>query len=177
MVDEQAVLHDDGTIEFHDVLHEEPPVTWASVDEFAATYDAEQIEDAHDPDHELGAATKFMMALAHEGPDWAVDFFRQLVVRVDSSSLGILGAGPLEDLVRHDSQDPGRIEAVEIAARQLPEFQKTLSNVWLGEDLPQAFRSRLSVLGARDFVAEHEMNGDEIATYTEFRDSKGWDWG
>ena len=176
MAYEQAVLRDDGTIEFHDDPGEEPPTTWRDLREFATAYDVEQM-GWNKANVENGPATEFMIRLAYEAPSWAVDFLRQLVVLVDASSVASLGCGALEDLTRHDSLDPARIEAIEIAAQQIPAFQKALSNVWLNEDLPEDVRVRLSRLGARDFVAEGAMDENERAAYVEYRDSNGWDWG
>ncbi len=158
------------------MFDEAPPATWAGPVEFAAAYDGEQ-SDSDERDRDLGPATSFLYCLAQEAPIWAVDLFREVVVRVNSATVVALGCGPLEDLARHDSHDVRRIEAIEIAAREVPEFQVALANVWLGDDLPRDLRERLARVGARDFVAEEEMAEDARASYVAHREARGWGWG
>jgi hypothetical protein len=72
----------------------------------------------------------------------AWDVVLALVTMADDESLGYIGAGPLEQLIRHFG--PELVDRIEDCARQDPRFRFCLESVWLAEgDLPPAVQDRI----------------------------------
>lgn len=66
----------------------------------------------------------------------------------DQTLLACVGAGPLEGLVSHSGHGDATLADVDRAARQEPLFRRALENVWLGSNVSDVVKNRLSVLGA-----------------------------
>jgi hypothetical protein len=75
-------------------------------------------------------------------PDDAWNLVLALVTMADDESLGYIGAGPLEKLVRRFGSD--LVDRVEDRAREDPRFRFCLGSVWLSEgELPPAVQDRV----------------------------------
>ncbi|WP_138759968.1 DUF6869 domain-containing protein [Modestobacter altitudinis] len=64
----------------------------------------------------------------------------------DADVIGLVGAGPLEDLVSHSGNGLRILDEVDRAARHHPAFRAALRTVVLGEDVPQPVLTRLAEL-------------------------------
>jgi hypothetical protein len=128
----------------NDVLGTE--AAWTSVEEWAAAWFAEWRGNEH------GAACDFIDAA---GDDAVPGVVEALVVLAESAGgdeqvLSWIGAGPLENLVSHSGNGLLVLADVDRAARQNIAFRAALRTVWLGSDVPEPVRVRLTELGATD---------------------------
>jgi hypothetical protein len=89
------------------------------------------------------------VGLGAADPEDAWNVVLALVTMADDESLGYIGAGPLEQLVRRFGS--ALVERIEDRARQDPRFRFCLGSVWLSEgDLPLAVQDRVvSASGGR----------------------------
>jgi len=62
--------------------------------------------------------------------------------------LGLVGAGPMEELFSDGADGARFMDDVERRARQQPRFRKAVAGMWLGKDVPRDIRDRLTPFGA-----------------------------
>jgi hypothetical protein len=88
--------------------------------------------------------------LIHDDPGTAWLAIQALVRHATSTkTLGSIGAGPLEDLVRHHPAD--YVEPIERLAREDEGFRVALSGVWLAlRDVPEALARRYWIASGRE---------------------------
>lgn len=75
-----------------------------------------------------GRASRLMHSLIDYRPEEAWQRILVLIDEADDYSLGLIGAGPLEDLLSTDAEQ--FIERVEAQATTNPRFRVSLLNVW-----------------------------------------------
>ncbi len=167
----QAYLEADGTCWLYDEFEETRVAEWPSLAAWAAGWIDEWSSGSFD------VASDFAHAMTEQPREWAVDALVLLSEMATPAQRGWVGAGPLEDLLSHSDNGATVLDEVEHVARQRPAFRTALSNVWLGEDVPEEVRRRLAELDARDFVAEHAMSPEELSTYVAERAALGPDRG
>ncbi len=152
---------------------EETELSWPTVEQWAAAWFAEQRSE------KWAEACEFMNTACDDAVPGVVEALIVVseMAGCDAQLLGWVGAGPLEDLVSHRGNGLRVLTDVDRAARQNPAFRNALSNVWLGENVPEVVRKRLGELGARDFVAEHAMTEEQAAAYIVDRNARDLGWG
>ena len=84
-----------------------------------------------------------------EPSDNIVDLLVELceVASGDVETIGVLGAGAVEDLVNNHGER--FVDEIEQAARRHPQFRTCLSHVWFSEQLEPALRDRLARLAGQ----------------------------
>jgi hypothetical protein len=125
---------------------DEPGRSWPSVRSWADEWVAEKRAERH------GDASEFLEDACEYAVPGVVDALAVLadVASLDADMLGLVGAGPLEDLLSHSGNGARVLGEVERAARQGRAFRAALRSVWLGGDVPEKVRARLVELGASD---------------------------
>lgn len=119
--------------------------SWVTVEQWAVAmldeWRAKKYLEAHE----------FIDAACQDAVPGVVDALIVLAETADGDAdlLGLVGAGPLEDLVSHSGNGLRVLPDVDRAARQNPAFRAALTRVWLGPDVPEAVRTRLGELGAQ----------------------------
>jgi hypothetical protein len=93
-----------------------------------------------------GWADVVVQHLCEHDPDRAVPVIRALVAEAkDEEELALIGAGPLEDLLRR--QGPQAIAHVEAAAQADSRFRFALAGVWPSEQHPEVWKRWAGALG------------------------------
>jgi hypothetical protein len=167
----EAYLEPDGTCWLYDAFEETRVAEWPSLAAWAEAW----IDECSSG--RFAFACDFGDAMTEEPREWAVEALVLLSEMATPDQRGLVGAGPLEDLLSHFGNGARVLDEVERVARKRPAFRAALSNVWLGEDVPEGVRHRLAELDARDFVAEHAMSPQEFAAYVAKRRALGLDRG
>jgi hypothetical protein len=144
-VSDKAILEADGSCSFFDRFEEQTTATWPSLAAWAVDWISEW------KINRFGPASDFAHAMTEEPADFAVAALVVLAASAEDNddNLGMIGAGPLEDLLSHSGHGALMLESVAAAARQEPAFRKALTNVWLSKDVPENVRLQLGTLGAR----------------------------
>jgi hypothetical protein len=97
--------------------------------QWVEAYIAAQEQGGVDGDHPLWWAIDRFFELMHEHPE---DCWQAILAVLDTTNsesvLGILGAGPLEDLIHEHG--PEFIDRIEFEARENPPFKALLASVW-----------------------------------------------
>jgi hypothetical protein len=127
------------------VSSDEAVVSWTSPDEWADAWITEWLRDRRGP------ASEFVAVLTRTAAPGVVDVLTALARRAggDPEILGWIGAGPLEDLVSHSGHGADVIDEVARVAHEDPALHRALAHVWLGDQVPEPARTRLTQLGAR----------------------------
>jgi hypothetical protein len=170
----EAYLEPDGTCWLYGYFEEARVAEWPSLAAWAAAWLDEWSSDRVDHATDFANA---MTLLPEQPSEWAVEALVLLSEMATPDQRGYVGAGPLEDLLSHSGNGAMVLDEVEHVARTRPAFRTALSNVWLGENVPEEVRHRLAELGARDFVAEHAMTPEEREAYFAERKALGLDRG
>jgi hypothetical protein len=98
-------------------------VAWA--DAYIQAQELDNIET----DHALWWAVQKFFDLDHENPEACWQAILTVLAREPSQKvLGVLSAGPLEDLLHHHG--PQFIDRIEVEARDDPAFKELLCGVW-----------------------------------------------
>jgi hypothetical protein len=99
---------------------------------------------------EYGEANDFIHEACDDAVPGVVDALVVLAEAVDGDAdvLGLVGAGPLEDLVSHSGNGLRVLDEVDRAAQHHPALRAALRAVVLGEDVPQPVLTRLAELTA-----------------------------
>lgn len=101
------------------------------LDKLAQTYIQAQDEGATSADHPSWWAIQKFYDLEAECAELCWDAILKVIeLHPSDHVLGMLGAGPLEDLI--DSHGADFIDRIEDEARKTPAFMKVLSHVWEG---------------------------------------------
>jgi hypothetical protein len=118
--------------------------TWSSVAAWASDWISEWRAD------EWGDAKEFLAVACDDAVPGVVGALVALAEAADGDNdlIGLVGAGPLENLVSHSGNGLRVLPEVEQAARQSPAFRAALRRVALGDDVPLPVATRLGKLGA-----------------------------
>ncbi|WP_300681459.1 DUF6869 domain-containing protein [Nocardioides sp.] len=170
---DQAVLDADGRCHLVDSSEGTTLATWPDLGRWAATW----LEE--DRAGTIGAAYHFACAMTAEPAPWVMQALTVLATAAtgpdaEARQIGMVGAGPLEDLLSHDGHGEAFLDAVLQAVDTCQALAAGLPHVWLGDGAPPHVRQRLAVLGARDLVAERSMSETEAIAYVADRIARGW---
>jgi hypothetical protein len=89
-----------------------------------------------------GWATQLLFDKISNAPETAWELVLELIERApEDEALGLIGAGPLEDLLSEYGGD--FIERVEVLARLNDRFRKCLASVWGWSRMPPEVYSRM----------------------------------
>ena len=102
---------------------------------------------------ELGAAAEFLETACEDAVPGVVDALVALAEQASSAVdgdrlIGLIGAGPLENLVSHTGNGLRVLDEVTQAAERSAAFRAALSRVALGADVPEPGQVRLTQGGA-----------------------------
>lgn len=166
----EARVREDGSCELYDLQDRTSVAEWSSVAEWAQAW----INEWRTEDFDV--ASEFAHAVTEEGGPHAIEVLLTLARATDGDvgDLGLVGAGPLEDLISHEGHGLRLLDEIETAARREPLFARAMTSVWLAADVPETVRRRLAIFGARDFVAEQAMSLEELTRYRADRFGRGW---
>lgn len=143
--------------------------SWTSLAQWAAAW----VLEYRSTQAGVAPAIDLDMLLRFERPAWQLEAVLALVDAADAEELGMVGAGPLEDLIRCEPMGEDLLTVIDDLAQRSPRFRSALSGVWLGDDVPEVARNRLAELGARDFVAEAKMTRAALKVYFADRRERG----
>ncbi|MFG1927735.1 DUF6869 domain-containing protein [Cryptosporangium sp. NPDC048952] len=144
MIESVAYIAPDGQCEYHPL--DDPAVVWQSPDAFAEAWMAERRSD------DLGPTWTFLWHACADVQPGVVTVVIALAKAAadDRQLLSEIGAGPLEDLIRHAGNNHELLDEIERAARQEPAFRDALASMWLSSDVPGHVRQRLVPFGVAD---------------------------
>ena len=139
-------LRPDGRIVF---VEGETAIAWDSLDELASAYWEEQRHTRTPRDGSV-PGWACVAGLVDAGVPESVDVIQALVDAATEEELPALGAGPLEQLLRHSGHGARFVAEIENRAVEQPRWRAALAGVWLGRDVPPEVRARLVRFGAQD---------------------------
>jgi Family of unknown function (DUF6869) len=140
-------VKEDGSVRFDDLgtVH-----GWASLSDLAAAYWAYNRLRGRDREMDDQAAWACVGELMLDpSPRWA-DVLQALVDTAESENdLGMVGAHPIEELVRFNGHGDDVIAEIEVRAQRDERFRRAVAAMWLGDDLSANLLDRLRRLGCR----------------------------
>ena len=123
---------------------------WSSLVELAADYWRYQRLNGRQREADGMAAWTCVHDLVGE-PAWegSLDLIDALLSAADDGEIGLLAAGPLEELVYPVGQGPDFISGIEARGRRDRRWAAAISGVWLDKDADRDVNRRLARFGAK----------------------------
>jgi hypothetical protein len=123
---------------------------WPSVAALAADYLRYERLSGEAKEADDMAAWECVFDLVSE-PAWAgaVNLIDELLRQANEDEVGMIAAGPLEELVVPREQGPRFIDAIEVHAREDQRWIHAVASIWFNRDASADVNQRLAVFGAR----------------------------
>ena len=119
-----------------------------SLDEATQTYSWTEDDDL--PGSE---ASLMLMRIIAQDPHRGYSIVLSMLDATESEEeIGLLGSGPLEELLRNHAGE--LIRELEKDFQSHIKLRIALANVWISESVPEEIRNRIQKLGARDISSD-----------------------